>query len=273
MSVTRHKKGIRHTLHEIIFEADTKAGKTFDIVLIISILLSIIVIMLESVPRYNAFMGQWLRYGEIFFTALFTIEYLVRLFCVKKPLRYMFSFFGIIDIISILPTWFALFILPGAQSFAVLRIVRVLRVFRILKLVQYFNEAKALTRSFAASRKKIIVLFIAVFSVVTVLGSFMYLIEGPENGFDSIPRSIYWAIVTLTTVGYGDISPQTPLGQTVAAMIMLLGYSVIAVPAGLVTAELVRRPQQINTQACQACGRDGHDNDALFCKYCGESIQ
>jgi len=262
----------RQRLHEIIFEADTRAGKIFDIVLIISILLSVIAVMLDSIPEIH-YSSQKTLYGiEWFFTIIFSIEYGLRLISVRRPLGYATSFYGIIDLLAILPTYFSLLI-PGSQYFLVIRLIRVLRIFRILKLVQYLNEAKVIMRALKASRRKIIVFLFTVATLVVIFGSLMYVIEGEDNGFTSIPRSVYWSIVTLTTVGYGDISPKTGLGQAIASVIMILGYGIIAVPTGIVTTEMTRASaDKISTQVCPACSAEGHDIDAVYCKYCGHKI-
>lgn len=262
----------RHRFHEIIFEADTAAGKAFDIALIACILGSVLAVMLESVNEIRIAYGVYLYAAEWVFTVLFTIEYVLRLLCIGRPLRYAFSFYGIVDLIAILPTYLDQ-LLPGARFMLVVRVLRVLRIFRVLKLAQYISEAELLMKALKASRRKIAVFIYAVSIVVVIIGSFMYLIEGEKNGFTSIPRSVYWAVVTLTTVGYGDISPKTPLGQAVAALIMVLGYGMIAVPTGIVTAELTSVvPKRISTQACLQCGAEGHDPDAAHCKYCGAKL-
>lgn len=262
----------RKVLHEVIFEADTPAGKWFDVILIISIVLSVIVVMLDSISAIRSVHGNVLYFIEWFFTILFTIEYIFRLISVGKPLRYATSFFGVIDLLAILPTYLDL-VIPGSHYLTVIRVLRVLRIFRVLKLVQYLAEAKLLMQALRASRKKITVFLFAVLTMVVILGSLIYIIEGEKHGFTSIPRSIYWAIVTLTTVGYGDISPRTGAGQALAAVIMILGYSIIAVPTGIMSVEIARaKEHQITTQACPECSAEGHDSDAVFCKYCGARL-
>jgi voltage-gated potassium channel len=261
----------RDILHTVIFEAETPAGKWFDILLIISILASVIAIMLDSVSSINILHGKFLNAVEWFFTILFSIEYILRLLCVRRPLLYATSFFGIVDLVAIIPTYISLFI-PGTQYLLVVRILRILRIFRVLKLVQYMGEAVLLLKALRASSRKISVFLFTVITLVIILGSLMYLIEGAQNGFTSIPRSIYWAIVTLTTVGYGDISPQTNIGQMLAAFIMILGYSIIAVPTGIVTVELSQVSSKKATRSCRHCSAEGHDSDAVFCKYCGEKL-
>jgi len=258
-------------LHEVIFEADTRAGKWFDILLLILIILSVITVMLESVPSIDILYGEELRVLEWVFTLLFTLEYIARLISIGKPLKYVFSFYGIIDFISIMPTYLGIFI-TGTHTLSIIRSIRLLRVFRILKLTQFIGEANVLTKALKASRAKIIVFLFAVLSLTFILGTLMYLIESPESGFTSIPISIYWAIVTLTTVGYGDIAPATVIGQTLASFIMIIGYAIIAVPTGIVGAELSKTNLNSNTQACKSCSQEGHDDNAVHCKYCGSKL-
>jgi len=260
-------------LHEVIFEADTKQGKRFDVCLIFTILLSIIVIMLDSVKEINLAFANELLIAEWLFTFLFTIEYVLRIMIVKQPLKYIFSFYGIVDLLSILPTYISFFV-PGSQYLISIRFLRVLRIFRVLKLMQFVNEAAFLADSLKRSSKKITVFMLTVVILVSIFGSLMYIIEEPKNGFTSIPKSIYWAVVTLTTVGYGDIAPQTSLGQGISAIIMILGYGIIAVPTGIVTAELTRQTKHAkNTQVCFNCNYPDHDDDADFCKKCGETLK
>ncbi len=257
-------------LYQVIFEADTPAGKVFDVVLIVCILLSIGVVMLDSIENIRAEHHQLLYGLEWFFTALFTVEYLLRLICVPSKKRYTTSFFGIIDLLAILPTY-----LSAVRFLTVFRILRVLRVFRVLKLGNHMKQANLLKNALYASREKILVFLCFVLTLVVIIGALMYSIESqsPTNkGFTSIPQSIYWAIVTLTTVGYGDISPQTPLGKILAAMVMLLGYAIIAVPTGIVTAQIVQTPPK-QKPPCPACGHTQHDADAIFCKKCGHNLQ
>ena len=262
---------LRQRLHEVIFEADTPAGRLFDLGLLIAILLSVLAVSLESVPwiadRYLA----ELRMIEWVFTGLFTIEYLARLYSVRKPLAYARSFFGIIDLLAILPGYLMLFF-ATSNSLATIRIMRLIRIFRVLKLTRFLGEAGVLRAALRASMPKVSVFLLTVLCTVVTVGSLMYVIEGPANGFTSIPMSMYWAIVTVTTVGYGDITPQTPAGQLLASMLMLLGYAIIAVPTGIVSAELVRRPRSISTQACQDCSHEGHEPDAKFCFRCGAEL-
>jgi voltage-gated potassium channel len=272
MNANDSQRRWRLKLHEVIFEADTPAGKWFDVLLILSILVSVVLVMLDSVSAIRIQHGRLLYIGEWFFTILFTIEYLLRLMSVGRPLAYATSFFGVVDLLAILPTYLSIFI-PGAQYLLVIRILRVLRIFRILKLVQYLGEVLLLTQALRASRRKITVFLFVVLTLVTIFGSLIYLIEDPKDGFTSIPKSIYWAVVTLTTVGYGDISPQTNFGQLISALIMITGYAIIAVPTGIVTVELSQAfRRKISTQACPECSAEGHDSDAKFCKYCGSKL-
>ncbi len=256
-------------LHEVIFEADTFWGKTFDIALMIAITLSVGAVMLESVREIEQEYGAILRVCEWVFTILFTVEYVLRLISIERPLKYAYSFFGVVDLLSILPTYLGLF-LVGTPSLIVIRTLRLLRVFRVLKLARLLGEAQRLAVALQASRRKITVFLLFVLTIVVIMGTIMYIVEDPENGFTSIPRSIYWAIVTLTTVGYGDIAPQTVLGQFFAATIMVLGYSILAVPTGIISAEIMKQGDEpVDTRACPTCGQEGHDVDADFCKYCG----
>ena len=263
----------RHRLHEVVFEADTSGGKAFDLMLIVCITLSIIVVMLDSIQALHEHYGSLLYFVEWLFTLLFTFEYALRLLCVGRPLRYALSFYGIVDFLSIIPTYLSIFV-PGTQYLLVIRSLRVLRIFRIFKLAQYVGEARQLTRALHSSRRKIMIFYFTVIHIVVIIGAMMYLIEGRENGFTSIPRSIYWAIVTITTVGYGDISPQTNVGQAVAAFLMITGYAILAVPTGIVTAEWTMQNNQriISTQSCPQCSSEGHDVDAKFCKHCGADM-
>ena len=267
----------REATYRIIFEAETRLGKLFDIALILAILSSVTVVMLDSVPEIaERYHGLWRIAGWIF-TILFTIECGARLWCVASKKKYALSFFGLIDLFSVIPTYLSV-LLPGGEVLAVVRILRVLRVFRILKLVQYMGEADVLVATLKASRFKIAVFLITVMSIVVVIGSIIYLIEGPENGFTSIPRGLYWSIVTLTTVGYGDVTPQTALGQALAAMLMIMGYALIAVPTGLFSAEFVQQNEaqkkMLNTpvQSCAGCGSLEKDPKAGYCRYCGQKL-
>ncbi len=262
----------RDRTHEIIFEADTPLGKAFDLILISTIVSSVLVVMLESIAGVRGEYGNVLSAAEWGFTILFTIEYVLRLVCLRKPIRYAFSFFGIVDLLAVIPTYLSLLV-PGTQYLLVIRLLRILRVFRVLKLAQFVSEASELARALRSSSRKITVFLFAVVTLVVILGSMMYLVEGEENGFTSIPKSVYWAIVTLTTVGYGDISPQTALGQTLASIVMILGYAILAVPTGIVSVELARMERRpVSTQCCRSCGAEGHAHDAVFCKICGERL-
>jgi voltage-gated potassium channel len=262
----------REHMHEVIFEADTPAGRGFDIALLVAIGLSVLAVILESVAGIQERFGPVLRTVEWLFTILFTVEYVLRLLSVRRPLRYVFSFFGIVDLLSILPTYLSLFI-TGAQSLLVIRALRLLRVFRVLKIVRHLNELSALVAAVKATRAKITVFVMVVMILVLIMGSAMYVVEGAESGFTSIPRGIYWAIVTVTTVGYGDIAPRTIIGQIIAAVAMLLGYSLIIIPTGIFSTEMARASaKQVSTQSCPACVREGHDLDASHCKHCGEQL-
>jgi voltage-gated potassium channel len=265
--------GWRKVAFEVIFEADTPAGKWFDVVLILCIVASVAVVMLDSVAGVNESHGRLLNVLEWFFTILFTIEYILRLVCVGNPTRYAVSFFGVVDLLAIVPTY-ARLILAGTRYFTVIRILRVLRIFRVLKLGECVSEANVLKRALIASRKKIFVFIFTVLTMVVIIGSVMFLVEDAENGFTSIPKSVYWAIVTLTTVGYGDLSPQTPFGQLLASMVMILGYCIIAVPTGIMTVELTQaaKDKKITSQTCPECSKQGHDPDADHCKYCGARL-
>jgi voltage-gated potassium channel len=264
-------KNFKKRLYEIIFEADTREGKIFDITLLIVILISIALVMLESVPSILQNNRQILKFSEWGITLIFTIEYFLRVLIVRKPLRYVFSFYGIIDFLAVIPTYLGLFII-GSHSLVVIRVLRLLRIFRILKLTRYTQAGRNLGKAMWASREKISVFIFFVITLVVIIGTVMYLVEGEAHGFTSIPRSIYWAIVTLTTVGYGDISPQTSLGQFLSSIVMILGYAIIAVPTGIVTAEMIKPTAGSNTQMCPRCLHDKHDDDAVYCKKCGTKI-
>ncbi|RAW00654.1 ion transporter [Pseudochryseolinea flava] len=268
-----NKKGWKTVLYETVFEADTRAGKLFDLTLLVLILLSTLTVMIETMPEIPKVFGHYFYKLEWFFTIVFTVEYVLRIIAARKKRRYIFSFLGIIDFLSILPAYIGIFI-SGAQVFLVIRIVRLIRVFRILKLAQFIGAGNTLRTALLASRHKISVFLLTVIMIVIVSGTTMYLIEGAEHGFTSIPRSIYWAIVTLTTVGYGDIAPETFLGQTIASLIMILGYGILAVPTGIVSAEMIQMKShdKLSTQVCPACMRDGHDSDAVYCKYCSSKL-
>lgn len=270
----------RGRLYDILFESDDRVATAFDVVLIVVILASVLVVMLDSVESIYEEHATLLYALEWLFTGLFTIEYAARMASVQSKRRYAFSFFGIIDFLAILPTYLSV-LLPGTRFLAIIRVLRVLRVFRVLKLVRYLGEARTLGRALAASRYRIVVFLISVLTLVVILGSFMYLIEGPEAGFTSIPVSVYWAVVTLTTVGFGDITPVTPEGQMLAALIMLMGYGLIAIPTGIVSVEFAQAAHRarnaagqvmINDRVCSDCHSGGHDKDAQFCKACGGTV-
>jgi voltage-gated potassium channel len=265
--------GSRLKWYEIIFESDTPRGRGYNIGLLVCIVSSVVVVALESVSTLPFGMDKWLIGLEWFFTILFTFDYFMRIWIVTNKARYVFSFFGIIDLLSILPTYLGLF-LVGAQSLMVIRSIRLIRIFRIFKLSRYVGEGQVLATALKSSRHKIIVFLVTVLTSVIIAGTLMYLIEGPEHGFTSIPKSVYWAIVTMTTVGYGDIAPQTALGQTLASFIMILGYGIIAVPTGIVSAEMVsqKHKEKITTQVCPNCLKEGHDVDAVHCKFCGSHL-
>ncbi|HBA67364.1 MAG TPA: ion transporter [Methylococcaceae bacterium] len=264
----------QQTLNRIIFGAETKAGKAFDVVLIIMILLSIITVMLDSVEAIRNQYRQLLYLSEWFFTLLFTLEYILRLLSVRRPMLYARSFFGFVDLLSILPTYLGLLI-PGVEYILTLRILRLLRIFRVLKLSEYMREANVLLIALNNSFRKIAVFLYTVLTLVVVFGALMYIVEGSEVGFTSIPKSVYWTIVTITTVGYGDISPQTALGQLLASTIMIMGYGIIAVPTGIYSAELIKshKAVKIDNSPCPNCGATGHDFDAVYCKYCGHRLE
>ena len=263
---------VKQTLFTVIFGTDTPAGKRFDLVLIYAIVISVVAVMLDSVAWIAENYHREVRIIEWFFTALFTLEYLVRIYCAPQPWRYIRSFYGIVDLCSILPSYLGFFILD-ANNLLVVRLLRLFRIFRILKLIRYISEANVLLRAMLLSRRKIFVFFSTVLILSMIFGSLMFLVEGPENGFSSIPKSIYWTIVTITTVGYGDITPQTPLGQVIASAAMLIGYSIIAVPTGILTAELTQEMQRERVgRRCKACKRAPHDRDAQHCKYCGARL-
>jgi len=266
------RKPLKHHMYVTIFGTHTPAGRAFDISLIIAILASLLVLILESIPNVMTEWSQELRYIEYTFTALFTIEYLLRLYCSPKPKSYATSFYGIVDLLAILPTYLAIFF-PGASFMGVVRLLRVMRIFRILKLVRYLQDSNILLRSLLMARRKILIFFSTVGILVVIFGALIFVIEGPENGFTSIPHSIYWAIVTITTVGYGDMVPQTAIGKAIASLTMLLGYSILAVPTGIITAEL---SSEMNSHKelvkCPNCNRSGHDPDALYCKHCASEL-
>jgi len=266
------KLSLKERLYITIFEAETPGGKRFDVLLFIAIMTSVLLTMLSSVHSIQVAHGALLFGLNAAFTVLFSIEYGLRIYCARKRLRYTHSFFGMVDLLSVLPFYIGLFI-PSTRFLNVIKVLRMLRIFRVLKMAQYVGEADLLMNALIASRRKIGIFVIAVLTVVVIVGSLMYVIEGEAHGFTSIPRSVYWAIVTLTTVGYGDISPQTPVGQALAAVIMIIGYSIIAVPTGIITAEIgLSSMRQKNTRTCNSCGSNQHDPDAVYCKQCGQAL-
>jgi len=270
--VEERKKNWKSRLHEIIYEADTKEGKLFDVVLLFLILASIILVMLESVKGFNSQYAEFLDQAEWVITILFTLEYFSRIISIKKPSQYIFSFYGIIDLLSTVPKYLAIFFV-GTHALVALRALRLLRVFRILKLARFIGASNQFTAALKASKVKILVFLSFVVILCIILGSVMYLVEsGEESGFTSIPRSVYWAIVTMTTVGYGDIAPITPLGQFIASIIMILGYGIIAIPTGIVTSEMTKAQVHTNTQSCQNCTAEGHNDGAGYCYDCGHKL-
>lgn len=273
-SVGKPTQPWRRRLHEIIFESDTPEGRAFDKVIIAAILVSVGVVVADSVPRLHQRFGTWFDVAEWFFTALFTVEYVARLLSVQRQLRYAFSFFGIVDLLSVLPTYLAYFF-PELHALIDVRILRLLRIFRIFKLADYIVEYQMLGEALAASRRKILVFLSAVLMVVLILGTLLYVVEGPEHGFVDIPTSVYWAITTVTTVGFGDITPKTDVGRFIASLSMLLGWGTLAVPTGIVTAEMTARrhlrPPEM-TRTCENCGASGHGPEARYCQMCGSGL-
>ena len=269
----KQKNSWKNKLHEIIYEADTTQGKLFDVILLVAILTSIILVMLESVQSIDIKYHNTLYFGEWIITILFSIEYLLRIIAIRKPRRYIFSFFGMIDFLSTIPFYLSLFF-AGSQGLIALRALRLLRVFRILKLARYIGASNKLILALKASKAKIAVFLFFVLIVCIILGTVMYMIEGQENGFTNIPKSIYWAIVTLTTVGFGDIAPQTPLGQLISSIIMILGYSIIAIPTGIVSSEISKTSETLdtNTQSCPNCLKEKHAKNAIYCYHCGSTL-
>ena len=262
----------QYRLHSVIYEADTPAGKLFDILLLITILLSVVFVALESVASIDAVYHDYLNAAEWIVTILFSVEYFLRIICVQRPWSYIFSFYGIIDLISTLPKYLSLLFI-GTHSLVALKALRLLRIFRILKLAPYIGESNSLLKALKASRTKISVFIFGVLILCIIFGTLMYLIESDTSGFTSIPRSIYWCIVTLTTVGYGDIAPQSPLGQFLASIIMILGYGIIAVPTGIVTAEMSKKSKiDTNTQVCPYCMTSQHKEDSIYCHQCGKPL-
>lgn len=276
MSKIRSYSKWRAKIHEVIYGTHTPAGKLFDILLLIVIIYSIVIVMLESLPSYDSKYHSFFNISEWVVTIVFTIEYILRIISIRRPHRYIFSFFGIIDLLSTIPKYLSFFVI-GSQYIAAFRALRLLRVFRILKLVRFVGESNNLIRALKASRAKIFVFVFFIIVISVLLGTIMYLVEGPQHGFNSIPHSVYWTIVTLTTVGYGDISPQTGIGQVIASLIMIIGYGIIAVPTGIVSAEYAtakKKEQQIDEgRSCPNCGTEIHRNDAHYCRKCGEKLQ
>ncbi len=267
-----NKQQLRQELYRIIFGTDTKAGQRFDMFLIYAILISILAVILDTVDSLSHEFSSIFFIIEWLFTGMFTVEYLVRIFCSPNRRKYLFSFYGFVDLVSIIPSYLGL-IVTGAQYLLIIRLVRVLRIFRVLKLVRYLSEADVLMRSIVQSRRKVFVFFSIVLVLSTLFGCLMYVVEGPGNGFSSIPKSIYWTIVTITTVGYGDITPHTVLGQLISTLAMLTGYSIIAIPTGIITAELANEMQRVKSvYPCPNCVKAGHDMDAAHCKWCGASL-
>jgi voltage-gated potassium channel len=268
----RKQTELQHKTYDVIFGTETRWGRNFDLMLILAILVSVAVILLDSMPIYHDLYNGLFQRIEWFFTALFTVEYLLRLWCSPNRKQYAFSAFGIIDLIAILPTYIVFYI-PSASSLLAVRLIRILRIFRVLKLFRFLREFNVLARAMANARRKILIFFSTVLIVTTIFGCLMYVIEGADNGFSTIPKSIYWAIVTITTVGYGDVVPHTPLGQFIASIGMLTGYAIIAVPTGIITAELAHEINREKTLTnCKHCERAGHDQDARFCKYCSAEL-
>jgi voltage-gated potassium channel len=263
---------LKERLYSTIFGHNTPEGRLFDIALIYIILISVLAVLLDSVSVLSVPYSVYFRTIEWTLTIFFTIEYGLRIYCSPNRWRYIFSYYGIVDLLSIIPSYLSLFI-SGVSYLLIIRLLRVLRIFRVLKLVRYLSEMNVLARALLHSRRKILIFFTAVLVLTTIFGSLMFLIEGPENGFTSIPKSIYWTIVTITTVGYGDITPQTILGQMVAALVMLTGYSIIAVPTGIFTAQMSQEiMRQRQSKVCQNCERSGHEEDADFCRHCGADL-
>jgi voltage-gated potassium channel len=272
MQEPTRRRNWKTVIHEVIFEADTPAGKGFDVALLIAIVISVLAVLLESVTEIRTRYGVQLRAIEWTLTILFTIEYILRLASIGRPLKYALSFYGIIDLLAILPTYLSLFV-AGSQSLVVIRALRLLRIFRVLKLAHFVGEASMLRAAVYASTRKIIVFLAFILTLMLIVGSLMYLIEGGNSGFTSIPQSIYWAVVTMTTVGYGDIAPATVLGKILASVVMIMGYGIIAVPTGIVTVELAQAGRKtVTTQVCPQCATDIHDPEANYCRICGARL-
>lgn len=264
---------VRIKLRRIIFGTDTKLGRYFDIGLILCIIFSVALVFLDTVASINAKYGELISTLEWGFTFIFTLEYILRLYCSAHPIRYVRSFYGVVDLLSVLPSYLALFF-PGANFTLVIRILRLFRIFRVFKLLRYLSEGNILLRAMLQSGRKVFIFFFSVSLIVMVLSAVMYVVEGPSNGFTSIPKSIYWTIVTITTVGYGDITPATNLGQAIAAFTMLLGYSIIAIPTGILTAEISQEiSRNKDLRRCSNCLKTGHENDAVYCDHCGSELE
>jgi voltage-gated potassium channel len=263
----------RNRLHDVIYETNTRAGRVFDVSLLLFTVTSTLVVVLDSVPEYHQRFGRSFLQLEWIFTFIFTIEYILRLLVIRRPIRFILSPLGIIDLLAILPSYLSI-VVPGAQSLLVLRALRLLRIFRIFKLTHFIDEAQFLTQAIRRSLRKIAIFMLTVVTITIILGSIMYLVEGEAAGFTSIPTSIYWAVVTITTVGYGDIAPLTALGKFIASVMMLIGYGIIAVPTGILTSEIsnIVRTKGQSTEVCPSCGREGHDSDARYCKWCGSKL-
>lgn len=264
------KVGLRTRLFKLLFESDSREAKAFDIALVLLIFASVAIVMLESIDSYRQQYGELFFYAEWVITVLFTIELALRVYCLQKPSLYLKSFYGVIDLLAILPSWLTL-IIPGAQTLIVVRMLRALRLFRVLDMMVLEGEKRLLLDAIIRSRHQIVLFLFTVLMLVTIFSTLLYLIEPDDAGFTSIPTSIYWGIVTLTTVGYGDITPVTPLGQFISVAIMLTGYSIIALPVGVFSAEVIRalREERYSREACPGCGRDHHEQDARYCKFCG----
>lgn len=262
-----HDTPLRARVFHIIFGTDTRNGKRFDVILLVTIVVSVLLVMLESVPDIRMRYGKYLHIAELVFTGLFTLEYAARIWSTRWPKKYIFSFFGLVDLLAILPTYIGL-VFVGAHSLMVIRALRLLRIFRVLKLARFVSEANVMVKAFQASRRKITVFILTILTVTIIFGTLMYMVETPESGFTSIPRSIYWAIVTLTTVGFGDITPHSALGQFIASIVMILGYGTIAVPTAIMSAEMMRTGSEIGKE-CQNCHITDHLSDAVYCRKCG----
>jgi voltage-gated potassium channel len=264
---------LKQHLRSVIFGTETLAGKRFDIALMVCIVLSVVLIFIDTIEQVNSQYGDYIQIAEWTFTVIFTVEYILRLYCSLNRLHYVRSFFGVVDLVSILPSYLDL-IFPGANVALALRVLRLFRVFRVLKLLRYLRDGHILLKAMMQSSRKVFMFFFAVSLIIMVLSVIMYVVEGPNNGFTSIPQSMYWTVVTITTVGYGDITPQTPLGQAIAALTMLIGYSIIAIPTGILTAEITHEMVRTrDLRKCSNCGKKGHDNDAEYCNHCGSELE